>query len=149
MLQKQRSCKAGRCRENAVWSDGSDLMETVDQYVTQGFGTSLAVYNGIGGHALSVWGYEFGEDGQYSGIWASGSDDYLTDLKLLTVSLDLDTKLWYLDQENRYNYSGWFIGAVQALEQSPKDPVPEPGTLLLFGLGLLIGVVVRRKTAKQ
>lgn len=70
------------------------------------------------------------------------SDDYLSDLKLLPVTLVDD--LWYLDTANEYGYSGWFIGGVQALDQ--RDPIPEPGTLILIVLGLLgLRVLVRKR----
>lgn len=130
-------------QETSLWTNGSGLMDTIDQYIQQGFGTTLAVYNGMSGHALSVWGYEYDEYGDYTGVWVSDSDDYASDLKLLSVALDSDTNLWYLDQSNYYGYNGWFIGGVQALDHKP---VPEPGTLILIALGLLgLRMLVRNR----
>lgn len=31
---------------------------------------------------------------------------------------------------------GWYIGEIQGLAHTPAQPVPEPGTLLLMGLGM-------------
>ena len=119
-------------------------MPAIDAYLQNDFGVTLAAYSESGGHALSVWGYEYDEYGNYTGIYVTDSDDYMTDLKLLTV--DLVDGLWYLDSENLYNYSDWFIGGVQALDQNPgKSPVPEPGTLILVGLGLISVLVVWRR----
>ncbi len=130
---------------DGLWSAGTGLMSVVDDYLHSGYGTTMAVYSQDGGHALSVWGYEYDEYGQYTGVWVTDSDDYLTDLKLLSVVLDTTTNLWYLDEQNQYNYKGWFIGGVQALEQRTTDPVPEPGTMLLLSLGLLGILAMRRK----
>ncbi len=123
----------------------SGLMETIDQYIQQGFGTFLAVYNGMSGHALSVWGYEYDEYGDYTGIWVSDSDDYSTDLKLVSVMLDPASNLWFLDSGNLYGYGGWFLGGVQALAEHTGANVPEPGTLLLLGFGLVWIVALNRK----
>ncbi len=134
---------------SSLWSDGSGLMQSIDEYLHRGFGTTLAIYNGSSGHALTTWGYEYDEYGQYTGIWVSDSDDETNDLKRLSLLLDEDTNLWYLDSENLYNYSGWFIAGVQALAQNPQSAVPEPGTMLLIALGLLNLFVVVRKRRRQ
>lgn len=129
------------------WADGSGLLDTIDSYLHSGYGVSLAVYNESGGHALSVWGCEYDEFGDYIGVWVTDSDDYVSDLKLLTVSLNSASNLWYLDTNNLYDYQGWFIGGVQALDQRTSDAVPEPSTFLLIGFGLLLGLIVKRRAS--
>ncbi len=133
-----------------AWTDGSGLMATIDDYLHEEFGVTLAVYSDTGGHALTAWGYEYDGSGDYTGIYVTDSDDYLTDLKLLSVSLDAEDGLWYLDPSDLYGYSGWFIGGVQALaphQTIPNGDIPEPGTLILFGVGLfgLFGLLKKRK----
>ena len=103
----------------------------------------MAVYSESGGHALTAWGYEYNEFGDYTGLYVTDSDDYTTDLKLLSVSLVDD--LWYLDND----YSGWFIGGVQALDRNPGNVVPEPGTVVLLGMGLLSLFALGKRRLKR
>lgn len=128
----------------SLWSNGDSLLATIDTYLHSGFGTTLAVYTNGGGHALTVWGYEFNESGDYTGLWVTDSDDAREELKRLSVSLNTDTNLWYLDYENLYGYEGWFIGGVQAL----AGAVPEPGSIVLVVLGFLSLVVLKRRRTR-
>lgn len=117
------------------WSDGSWLMASIDEYLNYDYGVTLAVYSASGGHALSAWGYEYDEWGNYTGLYVTDSDDYLTELQYLPVMLDAEQGLWYLGGE----YEGWFIGGVQALSVKPTEGiVPEPGTFALLSLGLFL-----------
>ncbi len=128
------------------WSAGFGLMTTIEDYLNSDYGVTLALYTETGdvGHALSVWGYEYDEWGSYTGIYVTDSDDYMTDLKLLSVNLVDD--LWYLDINNEYGYNDWFIGGVQALD---RNPIPEPGMLVLIGLGLLSLLAFARRSLKK
>ncbi len=130
-----------------LWTDGVNLMATIDEYLHNDYGVTLAVYAENGGHALTAWGYEYDDLGNYTGIWVTDSDDYITDLKLLSVSL-ID-ELWYLDVNNLYGYNDWFIGGVQALQKLKETPIPEPGTLIFFGFGLIWLFALRRKGLKK
>lgn len=129
------------------WSGGEYLMSSIEESFQDDYGVAAAVYNTSGGgHALTVAGYEYDEFGNYTGLWVTDSDDYLTGLKLLPVSLDSDLGLWYLGGE----YSGWFIGGWQGLALKPgQSAVPEPGTLVFFVIGMLGFFALRRQIVRQ
>ena len=138
------------------WKDGQNLLSSVVEHLDNGDGTTLAIYSETGGHALSVWGYEYywdNDEKNYAGLWVTDSDDTLTGMKLLSLTYDLDDGLWFLDLENQYDYRGWFIGGVQGLEIYPTSPIseiPEPATLFLFGAGVIgILAVIRKRMHKK
>ncbi len=134
------------------WGDGSWFMETFNEYLHDGYGTSLAIYSANNGHALTGWGYEYDDSGVYTGIWITDSDDYVNELVLLSVELDVSEGLWYLDSENMYGYQGYTLGGIQALAQRPAmphSPVPEPSMIMLLGSGLAGLLSCRRKQTRN
>ena len=123
-----------------MWSHGEQLLSTIDEYLHSSYGVTVALY-GEESKDLTVWGYEYDTDGNYTGLWVTDATDSVDDMILLSV--ELRNGLWYLDVVNQYGYQDWFIGGVQALEQrplQPQQPIPEPGTFFLMGIGLLLGV---------
>lgn len=130
------------------WQDNL-AMSAIDDYLNAGYGVTIGIY-GPGGHALTVWGYEYDDDGNYTGLIYSDSDDYestdgsvnnlwLTPLQYSDLDSDLDYE-WYLGD------STWYIGEVQALE---SQPVPEPCTMVLLGSGLVALFGIGRKRFKR
>ncbi|MBN1588540.1 MAG: proprotein convertase P-domain-containing protein, partial [Pirellulales bacterium] len=107
----------------------STAMETIDDYLRDGYGVGLGVYTDTGGgHAITCWGFNYDTNG-YTGIWVSDSDDSKgsdnpTD-RLRYYEVEHSDGRWYL--ENFYGYyDTWYIGLVQGLAQNPNGAVPEP-----------------------
>lgn len=151
----------------ANWWSQSLSMEFVDQYLHDGWGVTLGITrpNQSLGHALTVWGYEYDDAGNYNGIWVTDSDDYTTNLKLLSLTYDATNEWWNLSGEG---YDNWYIRGVYALNQredgvdpvdpdepvdpgNPVDPidpvttpVPEPGTFVLMLSGIFLAWGVKK-----
>ena len=130
-------------------SDDSMAMNIVDEYLHAGYGTTLSIYTENGGHAISVWGYEYDEFGNYVGIYITDSDnsklsdDPVDSLNYVDVLFDDAADKLFL--QDYYNTNDWYIGGITALDRAP---VPEPITMLLFGTGLATLVVFRGKRKK-
>ena len=111
----------------------------------------LAIYDGQGGaHAITVWGYEYDDQGNYLGIYLTDSDDdknsdnppdTLDYYSITTGVYDL----WFIEDFGGINDYDWYIGSVQALDQKP---VPEPAAMLLLASGLIGLAGFRRKFRK-
>jgi hypothetical protein len=136
-----------------TWQD-SLAMSAIDSYLHAGYGTGLGIYpnSGPGGHAITVWGYEWdATSGDYLSVWVSDSDDdkggpdpRSDQLQQYGVSYDSGDGWWEL----LGGYSGWHIGEVQGLEQNPGfAPIPVPGAVLLGILGLGAAGMKLRKYA--
>ncbi|MDP2905963.1 MAG: PEP-CTERM sorting domain-containing protein [Candidatus Omnitrophota bacterium] len=119
---------------HGYWAE-ANAMSKVDEYLHAGYGTTLAVYAGGSGHALTVWGYEYlGSD--YQGVYVTDSDDHASQLAYYPVSLVGSE--WGLGGA----YSGWHIGGVEAFAVNPE---PVSSLLFLLGGGLLAARRLRKK----
>ena len=120
----------------------SGSMSVIDQYLHDGYGTGLGLYDSSDGHAVTVWGFTFDSDATdyYTGIYVTDSDDDKDgppirpdSLRYYNVTFD---EKWYLQ-----NYGGsddWYIGDIQGLALNPGfTHAPEPATLLLLAMGSL------------
>ncbi len=127
-------------------------MITIADYLHAGYGVSLIIsYDNSVEHAITAWGYDYDELGNYSGIWITDSDNSKSEgdnppniLSYFDVALDTNSNRWYL-QDYYYESSDWYIDSVMALD---KAPVPVPATILLFGSGL-VGLVGTRLIRKK
>ncbi len=124
-------------------SDKSQTMATIDSYLHDGYGTGLAIYTDSGGgHAISIWGIDTDDFGNYTGIWITDSDDNTYDLMHYNVSL-IDSA-WYLEG-GHYDTDKWWIGVVDGLDRNPLANSPEPSSLILLLSGLIGLMAFRRK----
>ena len=115
-------------------SSAGAALPTIDDYLHEGYATGLAIYlgGGYGGHAVTCWGYEY-ENGAYTGVYLTDSDQDADQMNLYSVSLS--GGLWRLGSD--YSSSGYWIGGVEGLAMNPGfAPVPVPGAVLLGILGL-------------
>ncbi len=122
----------------------SDTMSAVDDYLHAGYGVNLGVYTNGGGHALTAWGFEYDDNGDYLGVYVTDSDDNqwgASGLQYYSVSWNDINNRWDLGGV----YDGWYIGGVMALD---NNAIPEPGTIILFSFGLLGLAGLRRKYKK-
>ncbi|MCK4914046.1 MAG: PEP-CTERM sorting domain-containing protein [Planctomycetes bacterium] len=131
-------------------SDDAVAMATIAGYLSSGYGTTLAVYKPKCGHAITVWGYKYGlNSSDYLGIWVSDSDDDKNGTGVRPNSLryydvSMSGGKWYID--GFYGSDEWYIGEVHGLAAvQGLAEVPEPTTILLFGLGGL-ALLRKRKT---
>lgn len=111
------------------------------------------------GHAITLWGVEYDENGKLTTMWLTDSDDYIHQLFSVAVTLnDKENKIYlgnlvdgkyicdaYKDFENIY------IGGIYAIDTSESDKwllVPEPATASL-SLMALAALAARRRRASR
>jgi hypothetical protein len=123
-------------------SENSLSMSKIDEYLHKGYGVSMGIYTADWGHYVNVWGYEHDQHGDINGIYITDSANPYTGLEYFDVLLAGDG-YWHLLDYHSYEPR---IGKVYGLEQRP---VPEPGTLLLLGSGLVGLAGWRRKKFKK
>ncbi len=120
-----------------IASSPANSMATIDSYLNSGYGVGIGIY-GPGGHAISVWGFNYteGNPSDYQGIWVTDSDDskYIEDApdQLHYYEVENSGGSWFL--QDYYGSDSWYIDVVAGLEQSPyAAPAPEPITNEIHG----------------
>ena len=110
------------------------------------------------GHAITLWGVEYDEDGKLTTMWLTDSDDYIHQLFSVSVTLDDKANKIYLGNlvDGKYicdaykGYENVYIGGVYAIDTSESAEwqlVPEPTTTTLTLLALA-ALATRRRRAK-
>ncbi len=117
---------------------------------------SLAIFDDDTlGHAITLWGVEYDEDGKLTTLWLTDSDDYIHQLFPVAVTLDDKVNKIYLGNlvDGKYicdayeGYENIYIGGVYAIDASESvewQLVPEPTTATLSLLALC-GLAARRR----
>jgi MYXO-CTERM domain-containing protein len=108
------------------------------------------------GHAITLWGVEYGENGNLTTLWLTDSDDYAHQLFSVAVTLDDKENKIYLGKKNadgKYicdayeGYENIFIGGIYAIDTNVAAQwqlVPEPTTASL-SLMALAALAARRR----
>ena len=106
------------------WTQAT-LLEKVKEYLHNGYGTTIALYDATDsdglGHVLSVWGYRYDNNGKVLGLWVTDSDDASAEPPqewLLPVKYDKGsgTELKWRVPAASPRYAGWLIEGVEALK---------------------------------
>jgi hypothetical protein len=132
-------------------------MPTIDNYLSNGYGTTITIRTSSWFHVLSVWGYEYNEYGEYTGLYFTDNNDgahadWLRYLDIHIADIDVPgygvSEQWVLDGDGTnwfYDDYTWWIAKVKGFEQYP---VPIPSALWLLGSGLIGMFGIRRKFKK-
>ncbi len=118
-------------------SDDSLAMDTIQDYITSGYGVTLSIKSG-GGHSITCWGFNSDNPAaptEYYGVWVTDSDDQKgaaygdqppQKLRYYEVAYDDTNDRWHL--QDYYGSNNWYITEVVALEQRPIDTLTIDGT---------------------
>ena len=104
-------------------SNESQAMSAIDDYLRAGYGTTLSIRGPDGGHAITVWGfnYDSADPDRYVGIWVTDSDDYKhmsnAPDRLRYYEVEKSGGRWYL--RDYYGSDSWYVYAVRGL--APRD----------------------------
>lgn len=124
------------------WNDDEHALETAAGWLQNDYGVGLDIKGPGIYHAITLWGIETNDVGDYIGVWITdsdndkaGSDPRPNSLNYSKVSKS-SSKLWWLDAY------GAEIVEMDALKMAA---VPEPSTMLLIASGLIALWGARRK----
>jgi hypothetical protein len=122
--------------------DQFDALSYIDTLLNDGYGVGLSL-SGPSGHAVTAWGYEYDDNGDYTGVYITDSDDGKDGLQYFDILYT--GSYWYL--QSYYGYDTYYISEVQGLTimdgtyvttAADTYATPEPATLTMFGLSLIV-----------
>lgn len=120
-------------------------------YIDNGWGVSLSLTSPTTGHAITMWGYDYTEEGDLI-LYLTDSDDYRIAMfrQILKMSASGHLYLEGIDNETaQYAYdpataTGWEVTSIHALT-APLNLAPEPSVAALALAGCLAGMWRRRR----
>ena len=147
-------------KQNFFWwsFDSTDPIDTliVDQF-SEGMPISLSLASVGGtltlGHAVTLWGVEYEEDENgditLSALWLTDSDDYVTDLKKVTVEYAGET-IYLTNYTTNEKYGNVYLESASGINISESNTwnliaIPEPATATLSLLALAALAARRRR----
>ncbi len=139
--------------------DKAAVFSTLTSFIDENRGTVLSVVEN-GGHAITMWGYEYGSEGELY-LYLTDSDDGVYSLFKQEVLVD-DAKNVYLcapeGEADVYtsaysasidgtveNFNGCMVNRITGLTDPTPYMIPEPSAALLSLMGLMVGMGVRRR----
>lgn len=147
------------CETYAFWADSSketEFKNVIKSYIDNDYATALSLTGPVGGHAITLWGYEERADGQFI-LFLTDSDDHAHGLFKQALSMNdegylclssIDGEAQKYDAFNATAGTGLYISEIQALTVpfNAAAPIPEPSAFGLFaGTLALLSALRRRK----
>lgn len=119
------------------------LLNNINSYLHAGYGVNVSIHWAYWwglAHSITIWGIGTKDDGSYSGLWITDSDDHQTGMFYYEL---IEGSLNFADNTP---YSEWYITDAFAFNRNPNPaPVPLPPSVWLLGSGLIGLVGLRRK----
>ena len=135
-----------------------EVTDALTGYIDNNYGTTLRVIGAVGGHAITMWGYEFINDDFY--VYLTDSDDlqhalikqkviFGDNLYVYLTACDGDAAVYtdsyttFINGEQQ-TFQGILLSEAQAF-MAPKLSIPEPSTATLAMLSLTALLARRRR----
>lgn len=103
--------------------DGTALMPKLAELLSEGYAVGMGIIRpgSSAGHNLTVWGYTLDDDGEFSGVYVTDSDDKAEMLEYYAVekyySQEWDEYVWRFKSDGRYG--NWFLIILDGLLVNP------------------------------
>lgn len=119
------------------WNDDHLAMAVAEDWLKNNYGVGLAVKSSAFYHAITLWGIDINDStGEYEGMWITDSDNdkYGSDPRPNTINY---YQVSYNDTDKVWEMPGYGGARIVEMDALRMNPIPEPGTIVLFALGLL------------